>query len=261
MRYASRRAHATRCNPYEKATTGLEQLSELAELQEKQKQALDAMDQTYRDLRSDLTTLLKYLASKNEQGSIVGNYLAALPETVSGVGWTSIYEADANPEQGLPTVEDIFEVARRIEEQDNALKLSLDERQNNITERDRLNEYQLLVQAQDIKRQTSISAISTARRRIEVFEEENATLIKEAAQETTDSAHDTPIKIAYDHFLLLLRQYRDELPATLIAGLNDRAMTLYNEFNRNDLDADKLSALHLPLTSEQKIELSFRSNL
>ena len=45
-----------------------------------------------------------------------------------------------------------------------------------------------------------------------------------------------------------------------MAGLNDTALNLYNEFNRNDLDHDKLAALHLPVTGEQKIEISFRGN-
>ncbi len=37
-------------------------------------------------------------------------------------------------------------------------------------------------------------------------------------------------------------------------------MNLYNEFNRNDLEPDKLAALHLPLTADQKIDISFRGN-
>ena len=58
----------------------------------------------------------------------------------------------------------------------------------------------------------------------------------------------------------MLRSYRNQLPGTLMAGLNDAAMNLYNEFNRNDLEPDKLAALHLPVTGEQKIEISFRGN-
>lgn len=45
-----------------------------------------------------------------------------------------------------------------------------------------------------------------------------------------------------------------------MAGLNTAAMNLYNEFNRNDLDHDELAALYLPVTGEQKIEVSFRGN-
>jgi hypothetical protein len=56
----------------------------------------------------------------------------------------------------------------------------------------------------------------------------------DVAQEALDIARDAPIKAAYDRFLALLRGYRNQLPSTLMAGLNDAAMNLYNEFNRND---------------------------
>ena len=45
-----------------------------------------------------------------------------------------------------------------------------------------------------------------------------------------------------------------------MAGLNDTAKNLYNEFNGRDLDQDKLASLYLPVTGEQKIEISFRGN-
>jgi len=247
-------------NPYEKAAAGLEELRELASLQVKQTQAIGVMAEASRTLKAKLETLRKFVVSNVEQDTLVGHYLAALPEAVTGVWWASIYEANDNPELGLPTLENILDVAQRIEVQDNASRLALDERQRNISERDRLIEYQLLIQAQDNKRQLFIDSLAAARQRIEEFEEANARLIQEAVQEIADNERDTPIKEAYDSFLLLLRNYRDQLPGTLIAGLNDRAMVLYNEFNRNDLDADKLIALHLPLTGDQKIEFCFRGN-
>ena len=247
-------------NPYEKAATGLVQLRELAELQIRQKQAIDKVAQASRNLKAKLETLLEFVVSKVEQDTIVGRYLSALPEAVNGVWWTSIYEDDANIERGLTTLENIIDVARRIETQDSALRMALEERQRNIIERARLIEYQLLVQEQDNKHQLFINNVAASRQRIEAFEEENAGLIVTAAQEAIDNEHDTPIKTAYDHFLLLLRNYRNQLPGTLIAGLNVRAMMLYNEFNRNDRDEDKLVALHLPLTGDQKIEICFRGN-
>ena len=247
-------------NPYEKAATGLVQLRELAELQNRQKQAIDKVGQASRNLKVKLETLREFVVLNAEQDTSVGGYLAALPEAVAGAWWANIYADDANPEQGLPTLENIIDLARRIEAQDNASNLALEERQRNIIERDRLIEYQLLVQEQDNKRQLFINNLADARQRIEAFEEGNAGLILTAAQEATDNERDTPIKTAYDHFLLLLRNYRNQLPGTLIAGLNDQAMMLYNEFNRNDREDDKLVALHLPLTGEQKIEISFRGN-
>ena len=89
------------------------------------------------------------------------------------------------------------------------------------------------------------------------FDAANAALISEVAQEARDIKRDAPIKTAYDRFLALLRRYRNQLPGTLMAGLDHIAMNLYNAFNRADLEADKLAALHLPLTGDQKIEISF----
>ncbi|MCC8445499.1 AAA family ATPase [Xanthomonas translucens] len=247
-------------DPYEKAAAGLAQLGELAALQERQKQAADAVAQAARALRAKLKVLRQFVLANSEQDAAVGRYLTALPDAGIGVWWAGIYEVNANPGQEFPTLENILDIAQRIEVQDTDARLAIEQRQRNIAERDRLIEYQLLAQAQDNKRQLLVESLAAARRRIATFEEENAGLIREAAQELADSERDTPIKAAYDRFLVLLRRYRSQLPGTLIAGLNDRAMLLYNEFNRNDLDADKLAALHLPLTGEQKIEISFRGN-
>jgi recombinational DNA repair ATPase RecF len=247
-------------NPYEKARVGLERLEELVKLQVEKAQALEKLADTSRTLKAQLETLYRFVISNAEQDTLVGRYLAALPEAVAGNWWTSIYKVNANPESELPTLENILEIAQRIEVRDNASRLAHEERKENIAERDRLLQFQLLIQERDNERQKFIESLAAARQRIDKFEIANATLIAEAAQEETDNEGDAPIKVAYDQFLSLLRRYRSNLPGTLMAGLNDRAMQLYNEFNRNDLDADKLAALYLPLTGEQKIEISFRGN-
>ncbi len=247
-------------NPYEKATTGLEQLRELAELQSSHALTLDEVAGASRTLRTQLETLLGFITTNAELDTIVGRYLAGLPEEVTECWWKSVYEENTDPEHEMPTFQDILDVAQRVEAQDNASRLAHEERQRNIEERDCLVEFQLLVQAQDSRRQDFVTSVVSARGRIEAFEDANAWLILGAAQELAGNERDTPIKTAYDGFLVLLRRYRNRLPGTLMAGLNDRAMMLYNEFNRNDFDADKLSALHLPLTGEQKIEISFRGS-
>ncbi len=246
-------------NPYEKAVEGLEQLKELAELQAQQLLALESVAQASRSLRTRLGVLHQFVIANAEQDTPVGRYLVALPEMVSGNWWANIYSS-SSADSELLTVESILDVAQRIEIQDNASKLAHIERQNNIAERDQLIEYQLLIQNQDNKRQLFLEGVAAARLRIERFEVENAGLIEQVTQENLDNERDTPIKTAYDYFLVLLRRYRSQLPGTLMAGLNDQAMVLYNEFNRNDLDTDKFAALHLPLTGEQKIEIGFRGN-
>ena len=158
------------------------------------------------------------------------------------------------------TLDLILAVADRVATQDAASALARQERQRNATERAGLVALQLLVQAQDLKRQQLVDGVAAAKGRIAAFDVDNAQLIRDVAQEMLDIERDAPIKAAYDRFLALLRSYRNQLPGTLMAGLNDAAMSLYNEFNHNDLDPDKLAALHLPLTGDQKIEISFRGN-
>lgn len=249
----------TKLNPFEKATTGLLQLKELSELQEERKTAQENVSNASRELRQQLASLAQFITDHDEQETLMGRYLANLEAD----WWTVVYPARA-PQEGAPadavTLEQILVVADRVESQDAASLLARQERQRNITERDELIAFQLRVQAQDSKRQQIVDGLAAAKRRIAAFDVDNATLIRDVAQEALDIARDTPIKAAYDRFLVLLRSFRNQLPGTLMAGLNDAAMTLYNEFNRNDLEPDKLAALHLPVTADQKIEISFRGN-
>lgn len=255
---------AAKSNPFDKASAGLVKLKELGELQEERKTAQGKVDAASRELRRQLSTLAAFVVTHEEQETLVGRYLTGLAAEPAGDWWTEIYPARA-PQEGGPaaaavTLEQILAVTDRVAVQDAASLLARQERQRNINERDRLNAFQLSVQAQDLKRQQLVDGVAAAKGRIAAFDVDNAALTRDVGQEARDIERDAPIKAAYDRFLTLLRAYRNQLPGTLMAGLNDAAMNLYNEFNRNDLEPDKLTALHLPLTGEQKIEISFRGN-
>jgi hypothetical protein len=253
----------TKSNPFEKATAGLAQLKELGELQEKRQTAQGKVATASRELRRQLAVLAAFVAAHEEQETPVGRYLASLPADPSGDWWTAVYPARP-PQEGAAadavTLDQLLAVADRVAAQDAASLLARQERQRNITERDEFNAFRLAIQAQDLKRQQLVDGIAAAKGRIAAFDVDNAQLIRDVAVEAHDIKRDTSIKAAYDRFLAFLRSYRNQLPGTLMAGLNDAAMNLYNEFNRNDLEPDKLAALHLPVTGEQKIEISFRGN-
>jgi len=250
-------------NPFDMATAGLAQLKELGDLQEERKTAEYKVATASRELRRQLANLAAFVATHGEQETPVGRYLAGLADEPVGDWWTAVYPA-RSPQEGVVaaavTLEQILAVADRVAVQDAASLLAREERQRNITERDRLNAFQLSVQAQNLKHQQLLDGVAAAKGRIAAFDADNAALIGEVDQEARDIERDAPIKVAYDRFLALLRTYRNQLPGALMAGLNDTAMNLYNEFNRNDLEPDKLKALHLPLTGEQKIKISFRGN-
>lgn len=251
-------------NPFDNATAGLAKLKELGELQEERKTAQGKVATASRELRRQLANLTAFVAIHGEQETPVGLYLAGLAAEPVGDWWTAAYSARVPQEGGAAaaavTLEHILAVADRVAVQDAAALLARQERQRNITERDGLIAFQLSVQAQDLKRQQLVDDVAAANGRVAAFDVDNAVLIRDVAQEALDIARDAPIKAAYDRFLAVLRTYRNQLPGTLMAGLNDAAMNLYNEFNRNDLEPDKLAALHLPLTGDQKIEISFRGN-
>lgn len=249
-------------NPYTKAAEGLKALRELGELEEERDVADDDLANALREFRRCLGTIATFVAANDEQESPVGRAISELMTSERDDWWVPLSAARKKPEgmQEEAALHQILVVCDRIERQDADSLLAAQERERNIAERDRLNEFRLSVQAQDSKRRRVVDGIAAARTRIGNFETTNAPLIEEVTQEALDIERDGPIKAAYDSFLERLRAFRTELPGTLLAGLNDTAMTLYNGFNREDRDEDKLAALFLPLTGEQKIEISFRGN-
>lgn len=250
-------------NPFEKATTGLADLKELGELQEQRDAAQRKVGTASRELRRQLGSLSAFVAAQEEQETPVGQFLTGLAAEPAGEWWSAVCPARP-PQEGeeadAVTLEAILAVADRIAAQDAASALARQERQQHTNERAALITLQLAIQAQDLKRKQLVHGVAAARARIAAFDVDNAQLIADVAQEALDIARDAPIKAAYDRFLALLRGYRNQLPGMLMAGLNDAAMNLYNEFNRNDLDPDKLAALHLPINGDQKIEIAFRGN-
>ncbi len=248
-------------NPYTKAAEGLRELRELGELEEERDLANDDLGDALRELHRQLGAIADFLAANNEQQTAVGRSVSALIATEED-WWaplsTARREQEASPEE--TALETILAIGDRIEGQDAASLLATQERDRNIADRNRLNEFRLYVQAQDSKRARSVESIAAARTKIENFETTNAQLMEDAAQEALNIERDAPIKLAYDSFLERLRAFRNELPGTLMDGLNNIAMTLYNAFNREDRAEDKLAALYLPLTGDQKVEIVFCGN-
>ncbi len=250
-------------NPFDRAEAGLADLKELGELQEQRAAAQRKVGTASRELGRQLGCLSAFLAAHEEQEMPVGRFLAALPAEPADEWWSAFYPArplQEGEQADAVTLETILAVADRIAAQDAASALARQERQQHTNERAALITLQLAIQAHDLKRKQLVDGVAAARARIAAFDVENAQLIADVSQEALDLARDAPIKAAYDRFLALLRGYRNQLPGMLMAGLNDVAKNLYNEFNRNDLDPDKLAALHLPLNGEQKIEIEFRGN-
>lgn len=240
-------------NPYSKALVGLSQLEELGQLQEQQKSLKIKAEQASRELRRMVSLLLDFLVAQNEQESSFEQELLHLINDPAERWWAPTVQ------NGL-SLEGLLAIVDRIKDQDDASRQALKERQSLIDERKRLIEFQMRLHAQATKRMQFHEVVDAARKNIKLFDLNNFLLIQHAGQEILEIRRDNAIKFSYDYFMEELRKYRGQLPAQLMAGLNEDVRGLYNLFNRNDDDGDKLAALYLPVTGDGKIEISFRRN-
>lgn len=242
-------------DPYVKASSALNQLRELGELQARQTKALANRDAASRSLAVELSSFAQRVGATPTSGAPVQRYVAN-PHVNYGIAWWKYgYAPD---ESGKSLAQQAIDWAVDLERSDATARQAIAGRQQLIQERDRLVKVSIDAATFASQRQTAAEAVAAARARIAVFEAANVNLIEAAEREGDEVSRDTRIKAAYDQFLIRLRQYRADLPGTLMAGLNTLAMELYNSFNQRDLDADKLQALHLPVSGDGRIEVLFR---
>ena len=242
-------------NPYLKATSELHQLSELRELQVQQSSAIEARDQASRSLAVALASFAQRVGATESSEAPVQRYVANPQVDYQRAWWKRGFDPDSS---GKSLAQQAVDWASELESSDAAARESASFRLQLTQERERLLRVSNDAAAFAAKRQAAAEALVAARARVTAFDAANAVLIQSADIQRHEILRDERVKSAYDQFLTLLRQYRKELPGTLIAGLNTTAIDLYNSFNDRDQDADKLFALHLPITGDGRIELSFR---
>ena len=244
-------------DPFVKAAQGLEHLQKLTQLKQRFQAAVDQRRETSDTLRAYFSNFAQRVGATVDSEYEIFRYLAN-PGVQPDTAW---WKMGYNPVSGGASLaQQAVNYALKLEEEDAATKKNLEQRAQLIAERDRLSEARIALAEHETRRQQASVAIAEARQRVNAFETQNAELITAVAEEDTRIAAETRIQVAYNEFLSLLRQYRSELPGTLMAGLNNLAMELYNEFNVRDAAEDKLVTLHLPVTGDGRIELSFQGS-
>ncbi|MNZ46670.1 recombination protein F [compost metagenome] len=244
-------------DPFIKAAQGLEQLRELTQLKQRHQAALDQRRIASDALRAYFANFAQRVGAKVDSEHEVLRYLANPGVQPDTAWWKVGYKPVAG---GISLSQQAVNYARQLEEADTATQQNLEQRAQLIAERDRLSDARIALAEHAARRQQASAAITAARERVNAFEAQNAGLIAAAEEENVRIAAEVRIQAAYNGLLRLLRHYRSGLPRTLMAGLNNLAMDLYNEFNVRDAEEDKLAALHLPVTGDGRIELSFRGS-
>ncbi len=243
-------------DPYAQARNGLTQLRDLAALQAELAAVRQTWDTASRSLASILSNFAQRFGAQTSSQDERLRYLSMPGVDHSKAWWRTSYE---QPQGGKSMAQNIVDMAIECERLDAQTNMALVSRMQMTQERAKLMQAAQNIAAFQARRAELTKQCATARQTIDNFDLANAQLIEESRQETLLIARDSRIKVAYDDFLRLLRQFRAELPGTLIAGLNTTAQDIYNEFNRRDHDGDKLAALRLPAGEDGRIELAFRA--
>lgn len=243
-------------DPYAQARDGLAQLKDLADLQAEMASVRRAWEVASRGLESLLVNLSQRVgADANSQDERL-RYLSALGVDHGKAWWPATYE---RAEGGKSMAQKIVDMTIECETIDTQTNIALANRAQMAAERARIVQAGQAVAGFVARRAELARHVATARQTIANFDQANSQLFDAVRQEAAEIALGQRIKTAYEHFLRLLRQFRAELPSTLIAGINTAALDIYNEFNRRDHEGDKLAALRLPTDEGGRIEIAFRA--
>lgn len=109
------------------------------------------------------------------------------------------------------------------------------------------------------RRQIANKSLLNAQQIINNFDTENAQLIIDVQAESPKIQKNHSISEAYNKFVILLNAYNNKLPKLLVADLSEQVVELYNSFNRNDLPSELLATVKLPLSQNQRLEISFQN--
>ena len=236
-----------RRNPFEKAAAGLELLQDLTELQEDQRRLERTCAQVSRGLRDQLKAahrvqpfadpalaeLVKWIEDEEE-----------VPVWTTGLLARSTWTA-------------VLRIVQVLEERDTGIRDRQGRRALLQAEAEQLEEVKESVDEIRIRKQLHETQVVDAQTKIDGFDEANADLIAEVAVEATARELEVRIQDAYENYLGYIREYRDGLPAGLLADLNETSRDLYNSFNPRDHAHDLLTELTLPQRGGERIMVSF----
>jgi DNA sulfur modification protein DndD len=240
-------------NPYTYASDELKKLQHLAQLQEEVQQFNVTINQSLVSLSQSVATCVNYLALNNPLSA----YHIPFTASANIDWWNSMHqvlEDSFTPWQHLETQ------VRQLEDADQAIEHAAQQRLTKQQELTTLRGFDTKITQLQTRRTTANSAITSANQVITSFETTNAQLIAGVTAEIAIITKNKAIANSYANFVKKLNDYKNNLPAQLVSDLGDKVVELYNAFNRNDLPSEKLASIQLPLSQNQRLHISFKTN-
>lgn len=240
-------------NPYTHAGEELQKLQHLSELQQEAKD----LEERIGKLLTDLSQIIQTCCGRFQKDNQLAPLQLPLGEAAGIDWWHSLHQ---QPEEGLSPWQHVEAQVKQLEEADKAIDQAAQKREEKQAELKKLRQFAEEIVKLQTRRKTANDSIAKAKEAIEKFETENAKLIADVEAEKSVVTQNQAIASAYAIFVQKLNTYKNGLPAQLVADLGDTVVTLYNAFNHYDGQHEKLAAVRLPLSQNQRLEISFQND-
>lgn len=235
-------------NPYTHASDELKKLQHLAQLQQELQHLDDSFNQSLNSLAQVMTTCTTCFPSSNALSAYLG---------ATNAGWWNSLLQTLN--DGFTPWQHLESQVKHLEEADQAIEQAAQQRAIKQQQLTRLREFDTQITQLQTRRASANTAITAANNAIVYFKTANAQLIADAAAENAVVTKNKTIANSYASFIAKLNDYKNNLPAQLVADLGDKIVELYNAFNRDDLPSEKLSIVRLPLSQNERLKISFQA--
>jgi ABC-type transport system involved in cytochrome c biogenesis ATPase subunit/flagellar motility protein MotE (MotC chaperone) len=240
-------------NPYAHAGKELQKLQHLSELQQEAK----TLEEKIGKLLTDLSQIINTCCGRFRKDNHLSTLQLPSGESANIDWWHSLHQQlddEPSPWQHVEAQ------VRQLEDADKAIDQATQQRAEKQAELKKLRQFAEEIVILQTRRKTANKAIAKAKETIEKFDTENARLIADVEAEKSVVTQNQAIAQAYAVFVQKLNTYKNGLPSQLVADLGDTVVTLYNAFNRHDGQHEQLAAVHLPLSQNQRLEISYKND-
>lgn len=238
-------------NPFTHSIEELQKLQYLADQQTK----LQLLEQ---NIKQELLSLVQIISTCCSRFSpnLLTQYQVS-PSIQENIEWWNGLQKPMS--DGFSAWQHLYSQVKQLEDADKGIDQAVQLRSEKQAKLDRLRNLSRDITLLITRRQIANRSLLNAQQIINNFDIENAQLITDVQAESPKIQKNHSISEAYNKFVILLKAYNNKLPELLIADLSEQVVELYNSFNRNDLPSELLATVKLPLSQNQRLEISFQN--
>ena len=241
-------------NPFEHADSELKRLQHLGQLQEEVGRLNNSISTSLTKLLQTINTCCSRFPEKNQ----LSVFQTAEGDTATKDWWNSLHQ---QLNDGLTPWQHAEAQVKQLEGIDKEIDQAAQKRIEKQAALKRFREFAEKILKLQTRRETANNAQKKAKEEIDKFDTENVQLITDVKAEKAIVIQNQAIADAYATFVQKLNDYKNGLPAQLVADLGETVVQLYNAFNRNDPEHEKLSSVRIPIQQNQRLEIAFKNDL